>query len=211
MIRLPRRKLRFLIAFGPTQEPIDPVRFISNYSTGTMGLYLVQAAKKNGHRVTSLECPGKIKTAVELEKSLLKSLPGHHVLIMAAAVCDVRPEKISANKIKKDKLSSILLTKNPDILAGLAKKKKKGQIFIGFGLESSGLLKNGRKKLKSKNLELIVLQKVTKKETPFGEKNIHAYVLEKSGKIEEFRSVSKRDLARFLIGKAEKLASGNYT
>ncbi len=198
------RRLRFLIAFGPTQEPLDPVRYISNNSTGVMGWYLIAAAKARRHKVTAIECPVDARTAQDLEKKLAALLPRHDVLIMAAAVCDVRPASFSSAKIKKDRLKSISLVKNPDILAGLARKKKKGQVFIGFGLESEKLLQNGLKKLKAKRLELIVLQKVTKKETPFGKKPIGAVLLDKRGKARKFGSITKERLARLLVKSAEK-------
>ena len=198
----PYGKLRFLIVSGPTREPIDPVRFISNYSTGTMGKYLAEAAKHEKTAVTWVECPKDAGTARELLEKLKTLLPKHDVLIMAAAVCDVRPKTVSKSKIKKDRLSSITLVKNPDLLAALSKIKEKWQIFFGFGLESSDILKNGRNKLRKKSLELIVLQKVTIKHNPFGNKKIQATVLKKSGEIREFKSVSKRNLAHFLIREA---------
>ena len=120
--------MNFLIAFGPTREPIDPVRFLSNYSTGTMGRCLVEAAKIRGHRVDAVECPNDAETARDLENVLKARMAKTDVLVMAAAVCDARPEKLAAKKIKKQNLGSIKLVKNPDILAGLAKKKRKDQI-----------------------------------------------------------------------------------
>ncbi len=185
---------------------MDPVRFISNNSTGTMGRCLVRAARQRGHHVTWVECPVKVKTAIELQKKLSELLPKNDVLIMAAAVCDVRPAMFSKHKIKKEKLSAIPVLKNPDILAGLAKKKKSKQIFIGFGIESENILENGYKKLKSKGLELIVLQRVTKDKTPFGEKPVDVFILDKKKNTRRFRSISKKKLARHLIQEAESLS-----
>jgi len=194
---------RFLIASGPTQEPLDPVRFLSNYSTGTMGKYLARAARRRKHRVTWVECPRDAQTALDLQRKLARLLPKNDVFIMAAAVCDARPTQVSATKIKKDALSTIRLVKKPDILAGLAKKKRKNQLFIGFGLESEKMLANGLKKLKQKGLELIVLQKVTKNQTPFGERAIEAFILRKNGDVKRFRTISKPKLADFLVREAE--------
>ena len=199
------KKLRFLIASGPTQEPLDPVRYISNYSTGTMGKYLVQAAKNQGNRVTWVECPKKAETALELERELKKLLPSHDVLVMVAAVCDVRPVRFSRAKIKKDLLSAIKVTKNPDILKNLSKIKKSGQVFIGFGLESDNLLKNGLKKLRQKSLDLIVLQRVTKNAHPFGDKPIDAFLLGKDEGIARLGTITKQKLARLIIDRAEEL------
>lgn len=200
-----KNKIRFLIAYGPTREPLDPVRYISNYSTGTMGRCLALAAKEKGHTVTSIDCPSKAETAVDLQKELKRLVPKNDVLIMAAAVCDVRPHRVSGLKIKKEKFSKILLTKNPDILMGLSRIKKKTQIFVGFGLESNDLLKNGLKKMKQKNLDLIVLQKVTNKISPFGDKPIESFLLSKDEAITHFSTISKQKLARLIIDRAEEL------
>ena len=190
---------------GPTREPLDPVRYISNYSTGTMGKCLALAAKEKGHKVTWVECPKKAETALELQRLLQKFLPKHDVLIMAAAVCDVRPVRFSNLKIKKDRLASIPVKKNPDILAGLSKIKRKGQIFIGFGLESQNIIINGFKKLNQKKLDLMVLQKVTNKTNPFGDKPIDAFLLGRDEGIRRFRAIRKLRLARVIVEAAEKL------
>ncbi len=198
-------RLRFLVTSGPTQEPIDPVRFISNHSTGVMGKNVALEAKKRGHYVEWVECPKRAATALELEKLLKKLTPKSDVLVMAAAVADVRPADFSGTKIKKDKLHAIRLVKNPDVLAGLARKKKKGQVFIGFGLESADLVKNGKTKLRKKGLELIVLQKVTKTNKPFGDKAVDATLLDAKGGIKRHAAISKANLARVLVRRAEAL------
>lgn len=198
-------RLRFLVAYGPTREPLDPVRFLSNYSTGLMGKSVVLAAKKRGHRVESVECPSRAETALELEKVLRRLTPKSDVLVMAAAVADVRPAGFSGSKIKKDRLRSMRLVKNPDVLAGLAKRKKKGQVFIGFGLESADLLKNGRGKLRKKGLELIVLQRVSSKNKPFGDRTVDATLLDAEGGVERRTRITKKDLAGVLVRQAEAL------
>ena len=108
-------------------------------------------------------------------------------------------------KIKKDKLRAIRLVKNPDVLANLARRKKKGQVFIGFGLESGALERNGAKKLRQKGLELIVMQRVTRRERPFGDRAIEAGLMDASGKIKRYRSITKRRLAGVLVRRAEKI------
>ena len=202
-------KLRFLIASGPTREALDPVRFLSNYSTGTMGEYLVQAAKNKGHKVTWVECPKKVETALELEAELRKLLPKSDVLIMAAAVCDVRPFKVSTKKIKKESLSVISLKKNSDILAGLSRKKRRDQVFIGFALESENIFRNAQKKLDEKGLDLIVLQKITKTINPFGDKPIDAFFLDRDEGMTRFSAIKKQKLARLVVETAEKLWQQN--
>ena len=198
-------RLRFLVASGPTQEPIDPVRFITNHSTGVMGRSIVDAAKKRGHRVEWVECPKRVQTALELEKLLKQLTPKSDVLVMAAAVADVRPAGFSGAKIKKEKLKTVRLIKNPDVLAGLSRKKKRGQVFIGFGLESGNLVRNGQKKMRKKGLELIVLQKVTQTDRPFGDRAVDASLLSADGNVEKHRSISKRGLAGVLVRRAEAL------
>ncbi len=198
------KKFRLLICSGPTQEPIDPVRYISNYSTGTMGKYLNEVARKRGHRVTWIQCPQDAQTARQLEQKLKSLLPEQDALIMAAAVADVRPAVFSKHKIKKDSINNIRLIKNPDILKALSKQKKKKQVFIGFALESRDMFDNGLKKLREKKLEAIVLQKVTENDKPFGDKQIGAFVLEKKGNFAGFKSISKQKLAHFLIRKTER-------
>ena len=170
-----------------------------------MGKSVVDAAKKRGHSVEWVECPKRAQTALELEKLLKRLTPKSDVLVMAAAVADVRPADFSGSKIKKEKLRAIRLVKNPDVLAGLARKKKKGQVFIGFGLESADLVRNGKKKLRKKGLELIVLQKVTKNDKPFGDKAVDAALLAVDGSVEKHRSISKRDLAGVLVRRAEAI------
>ena len=170
-----------------------------------MGKCVAQAAKKRGHFVEWVECPKRAQTALELEKLLKKLTPKSDVLVMAAAVADVRPADFSGAKIKKEKLRVIRLVKNPDVLAGLARKKKKGQVFIGFGIESAGLVQNGRKKLSKKGLELIVLQKVTRTDKPFGDKVVDATLLDARGGVKRHAAISKANLARVLVRQAEAL------
>jgi phosphopantothenoylcysteine decarboxylase/phosphopantothenate--cysteine ligase len=197
------KKIRFLITYGPTQEPIDPVRFISNRSTGVLGRQLVSMAKARGHKVQTIECPVNARTALELQKALHKKFPRCDVLIMAAAVCDARPRHFSKTKLKKNSLSSIPLIKNPDILAGLAGKKRKDQLLAGFGIESSDLIKRGTEKLKKKHLDLMIMQKVTENDTPFGKCKLDAYFIEKSGACVKCPMIDKKQLAAILIRRLE--------
>lgn len=197
--------MRLLIVSGPTREKLDPVRYLSNYSTGTMGRYLVSAAKERGHHVEWVECPQRAESARDLDRLLPGLLKAADALIMAAAVADVRPAAYSSAKIKKDRLRSIRLVKNPDVLANLARKKTSRQVFIGFGLESKDLLANGAEKIRRKGLELIVLQKVTDGSTPFGEKAIDAVLMDAKGNTKAFASVSKKRLAGIIVRRAEEV------
>ena len=196
------KKIRFLIAYGPTRERLDPVRFLSNDSTGTMGRSLVEAAKTRKQAVVSVSCPDQAESALDLHKKLKSLLPKCDVLVMAAAVCDARPAKMSKKKISKESLKNIRLVKNPDILMDLAKRKRKNQVFIGFGIESEDLLRRGFEKLKKKGLDLIVLQKVSQEVRPFGDKKIEAFVLDGHRQALRFASIDKRQLAQAVIGAA---------
>ena len=200
-------KLRFLVVSGPTREPVDPVRYLSNYSTGTMGRFLVEHATKRGHAVEWVRCPEDAETARDLEKILRARVPRTDVLFMVAAVCDVRPAVFSRQKIRKDRLLSFKLKKNPDVLASLGKRKKRGQVFIGFALESENAVENGLRKLKNKNLDLLLLQKVTAGKKPFGEVTLDAFLLDKSGVRRCFPAVAKKRLAGILIRETEALAA----
>ena len=152
----------------------------------------------------SVECPKDAETARDLERRLRKLLPQADALVMAAAVCDVRPRKAEAGKIKKDTLREISVVKNPDVLASLSGIKRPDQVFAGFGIESERLMENGLRKLRQKSLEWIVLQKVTKNSRPFGERKIDAVLLDRCGCAFRFPGISKQKLARILVGEVAK-------
>jgi phosphopantothenoylcysteine synthetase/decarboxylase len=164
-------RLHFLITAGGTREYIDPVRFITNASSGKMGLALAQAAKKAGHKVTLITTIKNIEhrtrnlevkevyveTAGEMFEAAKKHFPKCDCLIMAAAVSDYTPAKKSKIKIKKSKSDlTIKLKSTTDILKWAGKNKKKNQVVVGFALEDRNLRKNAEKKLKGKNLDMIV-------------------------------------------------------
>ena len=195
--------MKFLIVSGPTREPLDPVRYLSNYSTGVIGARLEEAAKKRGHRVTAVHCPDDAETARDLLTKLRKLVPAHDVLLMAAAVCDKRPSKVFSGKIKKSSLRTVRLVNNPDILAILAKKKTKNQVFIGFALESEKFLENGYRKLIAKKLESILIQRVTLYARPFGETPLQVYLLNKDKRFRHYRRIDKREAAELLVREAE--------
>lgn len=203
-------RLRYLIVYGPTQEPLDPVRYLTNRSTGTMGRLLADAAEKRGHRVTRIECPvPPVRTARELLKTLQRQISQQDVLIMAAAVCDVRPAACARSKIRKSALGTIKFVKNPDILKELSTKKSKSQIFVGFALESFKLVESALNKLKSKRLDLIVAQKVSQNIDPFGNNLLDAVLLTATGQKQVYHRINKPALAQSIIQKSENLALEN--
>jgi len=210
-----RTSFNILITAGPTREFIDPVRYISNLSTGTIGYLMAKQAKRQGYKVVLLsgsthlmKLPGiKIvyfNTALDLKKQINKFYRWADVVIAAAAVSDFRPERIYKNKIKKNQsFSRIKLIKNPDILKELGKKKK-DKILIGFALETENLIKNATSKLKQKNLDLVVANLLSKRNSPFGPGSVSAAIISPK-RIDRFSRVSKHKLARIILDRAEKL------
>jgi len=203
--------LKILITAGPTQEPIDPIRFISNYSTGAMGFYLAQEAKAKRHQVVLVSGPVSLKpppgvkvTSVTTAQEMLKAVKKHFswcdALIMSAAVCDFKPQKFSQAKLKKRKNLILNLKENADILSWCGKHKK-GKILIGFALETENLVKNALKKLKSKNLDFIVANQAKKGISPFGDKATSVVLIDKYGGQECLNRVFKKDIARAVIDK----------
>jgi len=203
---------KILITAGPTREKIDPVRFISNFSTGRLGYLLAELAKKKGFGVilitgpTSLKPPKGIKiiyieSAKELKKEVLKYIGRVDCLIMAAAGGDYRPRKIERNKIKSKKKLLLSLVRNPDILKQAGKKKRKNQVFVGFALETENFLPNGLKKMTEKNLDFLVLN------NPgfFGEAKERKMVklIDKKGNLINLSSLSKKQIAKKILDEVE--------
>lgn len=161
---------KILITAGPTYEPIDPVRFVGNRSSGRMGVAIADAAARRGASVTLILGPSKlspveaevetiqVETAQQMYEHALRCFPAADAAIMAAAVADYRPAEVADEKIKKtgDEMN-IRFVKNPDIAAALGRNKQTGQIIIGFALETNNEESNAREKLLKKNMDCIVL------------------------------------------------------
>jgi len=171
---------RVLITAGPTREPLDPARYISNRSSGKMGYALARTAYRRGADVTlisgptALPCPEGVRrflvqTAEEMRSAVLEHFPAATVILKAAAVADFKPETTSADKVKKEQASlSLGLTANPDILQELGEKKNAArQLLVGFAAESSNLLSEGKRKLQKKNLDLIAVNNINREDTGF--------------------------------------------
>jgi len=185
----------FLITAGPTYEDIDPVRFIGNRSSGKMGYWLAKAAYLRGANVTLISGPSSetiypeiklhlTRSAAEMEKAVKLNLKNNNVLIMSAAVADYSPAKKSENKIKKEnKLQAIQLKENKDILASL---DKKGKFVVGFALETENGLVNAKKKLKTKNLDMIVLNVLKANKSGSDSDTNKIKILHKSGDKKDF-------------------------
>ena len=158
---------RVLVTAGPTQEPLDPVRYLTNHSSGRMGYAIAKAAARRGADVTlvsgkvNLPRPGymeivDITTAEDMYQAVTARAPQMDIIIKAAAVADYRPASVADNKMKKsDADLSIPLARTHDILAALGKEKRAGQFLCGFSMETVNMLENSRKKLQKKNLDMI--------------------------------------------------------
>lgn len=192
---------RVLIAFGRTEEDLDPVRVISNRSSGKMGFYLFETALKMGADVFVVK--GKtdfefeyfkmenVRTSREMLESIKKCMEEFkpHILIMNAAVSDFIPSVFSREKIKREREIKIRLKPNIDILKEISRYKEKGQIFVGFALEDKDIFENARNKLKEKNLDLIVVNKPE----VLGSEFTKIWILDRKGKMKEFPTLSKRE------------------
>jgi phosphopantothenoylcysteine decarboxylase/phosphopantothenate--cysteine ligase len=199
-----------LVTAGPTRERIDPVRFISNHSTGTMGFALAAAAAERGARVTLVSGPSARATPrtvdridVESAAEMAEAVFAHadaDVIIMAAAVADYRPSNVSDSKIKKGRESlGIELERTTDILATLGASKRDGQILVGFAMETGDGEQNARKKLVEKNLDWIVLNDLNDPGAGFGTSTNKVSVFGADGSVQHFPTQSKSTLATGLL------------
>ncbi|MBU1568786.1 MAG: bifunctional phosphopantothenoylcysteine decarboxylase/phosphopantothenate--cysteine ligase CoaBC [Proteobacteria bacterium] len=206
---------RVMVTAGPTREPFDPARFISNRSSGKMGYAIAQAACRRGAQVllisgpSSLACPPrvtllKVQTALEMNDAVLAHAANSSVIIKAAAVADYRPEAVSEHKVKKEKIAKeLILTRNPDILLALGKRKKKGQVLVGFAAESTNLLEEGRRKLLEKNLDLIAVNDISGDTTGFEAESNQILVISASG-VETLPHTSKLHCADLLLDRVQQ-------
>lgn len=204
----PSRKT-ILITAGPTREWIDPIRFISNESSGVVGYELAKEAKRLGHRVilisgavrlpliTGIETI-RIESARDLLKALKDKIVQADVLFMAAAVADFRPAQSSTQKIKRSGHLTIKLKSNPDILKMLAHPTiKRKKTYVGFCIETEHVIKNAERKLKEKNLDFMVASSIQSK--PFGENKFSPTILNKKGELLVLKAESKQQFARMMF------------
>jgi len=199
--------MHFLITAGGTREYIDPVRFISNASSGKMGYALARAALKAGHEVTLVTAPTalrepsgvkvfKVETAAEMFQAVKKQFKNCNCLIMAAAVADYAPSRPAKTKIKKTgKSLTLRLKPTTDILKWAGRHKKKGQIVVGFALEDKALRPRAERKMKEKNLDMIIAN------TPaaIGSDRLNAHVKTTGSTWRTFREATKTWLAKKII------------
>jgi phosphopantothenoylcysteine decarboxylase / phosphopantothenate---cysteine ligase len=201
---------RILITAGPTREALDPVRFITNYSSGKMGYALAREASYRGAEVLLISGPVNlipplgvksimVEKAEDMYKIVRSNSENQDIIIMAAAVSDYRPVKEEENKIKKRNYElKLLLKSNPDILASLGKDKKEGQILVGFAAESRDLIENARLKMKNKNLDMIIVNDIKKADSGFISDNNEVKIL-KNDEIRELPLMKKEILANIIF------------
>jgi phosphopantothenoylcysteine decarboxylase/phosphopantothenate--cysteine ligase len=212
---------RVLVTAGPTHEPIDPVRYLGNRSTGKMGFAIAGEAARRGAEVTLVagpvslpDPPGvnvvRVETAEEMRAAVASRAEGTDAVVMAAAVADFRPADVSTSKIKKEGgVPSLSLERTPDILSELGKRKER-QVLVGFAAETGGadaLVAEGRRKLAEKNLDLIVVNEVGRPGTGFGSDTNTAAILARSGEDAPLREWTKAALASAICDRVAALLS----
>ena len=216
---LPLSNKEVLITAGPTYEAIDPVRFIGNRSSGKMGIALALECANNGAKVNLVLGPShivvkhsnisvsKVESASEMFKMVNSYFKSSDIAIFAAAVADYTPSIVAKNKIKKsDEKLTISLLKNTDILSEMALKKTAKQFVVGFALESENELENAKEKLKSKNLDMIVLNSLNNKGAGFEHNTNKITIIDKQNNIFDFELKDKSAVAKDIITKIIELS-----
>ena len=205
------QKKKCLVTAGPTLEPIDAVRYISNYSSGKQGFEIAKQLMLVGANVTlisgptNLQPPPKVKfievlTAKEMNEAVKKNLKTDFA-VFTAAVSDVSPKKTTTNKIKKEKLKKIILKKNPDILKNISLNSSiKPEFIVGFAAETNNYINNAKKKLITKDCNLIVVNKISKKNNVFGSEFNQVAIVDHN-EVNKFRRMTKINVAKILVNK----------
>lgn len=209
-----------VVTVGPTREALDPIRFISNRSSGRMGFAIAAAAWRRGARVTLIAGatsqpppPGpdlrRVETAAEMEEAVRDSLADAHALIMAAAPADFRPATVAGAKIKRDRAPQTLaLEPVPDILAGTISARPEGLLTVGFALETKDGMANARRKLEEKQLDLIVLNDATEPGAGFEVETNRVTFIPRDGAAEATSLLSKPAIAELLLDRLAALLDG---
>jgi phosphopantothenoylcysteine synthetase/decarboxylase len=204
--------MRFLVTAGPTREPIDPVRFISNRSSGKMGYALAEAALEAGHEVALISGPVciappagaellRVNTAAEMADAVQTRInTGCDVFIMCAAVADFKPREARAGKIKKHEgLARIEFEPTRDILATLALPPHRRTIIVGFAAETESLAENARKKLREKRCDFLCANDITRMDTGFDANENELTLFFRDGSQRVLERASKLELARIIV------------
>lgn len=215
--------VRVLITSGATREPLDPVRFLSNRSSGKMGRALASEALARGAQVTVVSGPAetplpygaeviRVETACEMAAAVAQRISEADVFIAAAAVADFRAEDIAASKLKRQGgNASLTLVENPDILAAVGAQKRSRQIIVGFAAETEDLVRNAREKLDKKHIDLLAANLVGVESSGFGADTVQACLLDASGNAEDLGLLTKADLAERLFDRIAELRANEET
>lgn len=207
--------MRILVTAGPTREPLDAVRFLSNPSSGKMGFACARAARRAGHRVTLVtgpvalpDPPGvrtvRVTTALEMRRAVLAEYPGADAVVMTAAVGDYRPARRFAGKLKKDaRVLTLRLVRTPDILRALGRRKGR-RVLVGFALEVQDAVHQALLKYKRKNLDLVLLNSPR----TFAADRMNAVAYREGRVVRRFRGARKEAVARWIVRAVEALAAG---
>jgi phosphopantothenoylcysteine decarboxylase/phosphopantothenate--cysteine ligase len=210
--------LKVLITAGPTVEPIDPVRYISNHSTGKMGIALAEEFAARNCTVTLIKGPTTLKsnspaitevpvqTAAEMYDACTQYFAGQDVIVFAAAVADYTPKNPATTKIKKRESEfSIELVRTKDIARELGKQKRENQVLVGFALETDNEIDNASEKLQKKNLDLIVLNSTRDKGAGFGFDTNKISTIDKQGNVTTFDMKLKTEVAKDIVNEVFEL------
>lgn len=208
---------KILVTAGATREDIDPVRFLTNHSSGKMGFSIAKAAYLRGADVTLVAgartCPDingvktvNVSSALEMRDAVLSAAEGADIIIMAAAVADYRPAKVCGSKIKKtDGGMSLELTRNPDILKELGEKYSGKKVIAGFAMETENLIENAAAKCAAKGADFIVANDLRTEGAGFGTDTNVASIVRRGGSVTELPKMSKDELADIILTEAAKL------
>jgi len=210
--------LRVVVTAGPTVESIDPVRYITNWSSGKMGYALARSARDRGAEVTLISGPTylnpplgisfhQVMTTEEMRQAVLGHFRESDAVIKAAAPLDYRPKKTAAQKIKKvADIESLEMERTPDILAELgASRDDNGRILVGFAAETEDLIRNASEKIKKKNLDMIVANDVSRSDAGFATDTNVVKIIDRHGKIEELPLMSKEEVADRILDRIKTL------
>jgi len=203
--------LKCLISAGPTREWIDPVRFISNPSSGKMGYAIAKEARDMGFEVCLISGPVElpkpigievvdVESALDMKRAIDEKFSFYDWVIMTAAVCDHRSERSSKIKLSKEHFpENLSMTRNPDILKDLGKKKSKRQLLVGFAAETHMVLESARKKLKQKNLDWIVANDVSKTNQGFSSDQNEVTLINSDGLESQIARADKSVIAKEIL------------
>ena len=210
---------RLLVSLGGTREPLDPVRYLGNRSSGRMGAAIVAEAVARGAEVTAVAAATtvdppaaarvvRVETAQQLYDTVLAEAAAQDVIVMAAAVADFRPKRVAEGKLKKDQgVPEVVLEPTPDTLAELGRRRRPDQVLVGFAAETSDHLAGARRKLEAKRLDLVVLNHVEGAHSAFGADDADAYLVD-ADTVEELPRTSKAAIAARLLDRVEALRGG---